>query len=158
MNVTDLFELPKNDRIKIDHYSWPLNSPYRVYEKEEFNRCCIEKIEEMSEKGTYLDDRALAAALVQGLYLDPSDLPEHPSWDDEEFEKAALNALFEIIETDRQITQKAALKLARGKRTRAKAKKDAKRQEVYERIVFELVEARKDEFEYLVKEVFGELQ
>ena len=73
MKVNDLFDIPKNPRIKIDHYSWSLNSPYRVYEKEEFNRCCIEKIEELREKRPSPNDMAVTRAVGLALYLDPPD-------------------------------------------------------------------------------------
>ena len=63
-----------------------------------------------------------------------------------------LEELFKIISTNIKIKRSEALKLARSRgRT-----KNIRRKEVFDRIIFELREAREDEFEALVKEVFGE--
>lgn len=93
--------------------------------------------------------------LLRSAVFETEDPPAHPLWEGDEFEKEALDALFEIIKTDVKIEQNEALKLARKKRTEARTAKNEKRKELYDRIVFELTEASAREFEGLKKEVFG---
>lgn len=147
----------KDARIKIDHYSWPEKSPYRMYEKDQCNELIKQKIEEYSKLPQTKELRhGLRILVTSVMRFDPDNLPEHPSWeDDREFEKEALDALFAIIKTDREITQENALKSAREARAKAGNSKDKKRKEIYDRIVFELTEACEREFNALKQEVLN---
>lgn len=150
MDEREIFEMRKNARIKIDHYSWPKRSMYRIFEKDDLNRRCMEKIEEY-KKNPNPDNVTAIRTMAYMLCVDPPELPAHPSWDDKEFEREALGALFKIISTKKDIRRGEALRLAR---SRARTK-DIRKKEIFERIIFEFREAREDEFEELVAEVHG---
>lgn len=143
----------KDARIRIDHYSWPEKSSYRFYEKEYYNKLCQLKLAEIMLLKEDFDLKCNFLRIIVGsMRVDPDNLPEHTSWDDYgEFEKEALKALFEIVKTDRKITQEDALKLARKARDKARTSKNKKRKEIYDRIVFELVSAIENEFDDLKK-------
>lgn len=157
MDKMDFMGESEISHIRIDHYSWPRLSPYRVFEKYEFNKSCVEMALKLSETDNPVY-RKIVCSLLPKICIDPDNVPEHPSWNDNEFEKAALKSLFEIIQLDRNIDHCDALKLARRECAKAKTSRDIKSQEIYQRIVFELLEAKEYEFQELIKEIYGELK
>ena len=154
--IEEINAIFKNGHIRIDHYSWPLHSSYRIYSKERMNKA-LENLLKYAE--TVKDDASQQRgirAFIRQFHTDPENLPKHPSWDDKEFEEEALYCLFEIIRTNSEIKQSTARRLARSARAQARAQKDKKRIELYDRILFELTEASDKEFVALKAEVFEE--
>lgn len=157
MTEEEIREKMKNGRIKIDHYSWKKTSPYRVFEKDEFNAACMRKLE--GEFRLFdMEAQKQIRWISYNMHIDPENLPKHPSWEDSEFEKQALDTLFKIVKKRRGLKQETALRYAEKEFAKAKEINDIKQQEIYERIVFELTEASMYEYEDLVKEVLGELK
>lgn len=145
----------ENEHINIDHCSWPENSIYRAFDRKTYNEHCRQLIEECKASPDYERMRVVRILLKSAVII-TEDAPAHPSWDDNEFEKAAMDALFEIMRTDSGIEREDALKAAKKARAEARAAKDKRRKEIYDRIVFELTEADARQFEGLKKEVYGD--
>ena len=152
MTEEEIREKMKNAHIKLDHYSWRKTSPYRVFEKEEFNAACMRKLE---GEGSFFDLEAQKQIrwISNNLHIDPDNLPTHPSWEDSEFEKQALDILFKIVKMHRGLKQETALRYAEEELAEAKEVNNLKQQEIFERIVFELTEASEEEYDDLKKEV-----
>lgn len=148
---------PKRNAIKLDHYSWPEDSPYRNYEKEYVNSTIENTIETLIENEFFRWDteysKKALRKLIKTVRYD-GNLPSCSEWENVvEFERLALYELVKIVKCKEISSVVDALDEVKKKLCEAKLFEDAKNEQLYERLHYELTECSIKEFEALKREV-----
>ena len=148
---------PKNKTVKLNHYSWNEESPYRYYEKEYVNQKIEDAIQiivenEFFRRETEYSKKTLCK-LIKTVRYD-NDLPSCSEWENvAEFESIALFELVKIVKNIVYASLVDALKEVQKKLREAKLFENKKDIQIYERLQYELTECSIKEFEALKIEI-----
>ena len=146
----------KCNKIKLNHYSWTEESPYRNYEKEYVNQTIENTKQILIENEFFRWDTEYSIKAIRKLikivrYDD--NLPSNSEWDDKgEFERLALFELVKIVKSAWIVNVEDALKEVQKKLREAKLFENKRNTQIYERLQYELRECSIKEFEALKSE------
>lgn len=146
------------DCVKIEHYSWHEESPFRYLDKQFLNEHLMRSVE-IAVENEFLswDNEASKRFMIKcfGMMRYDENIPPHTAWtDDAAFKKAAIETLKTLIRENESSEIIDIVRKAEQHLVNAGQKGDVLLAQIYERILYELNECSLKEFNALKRNVF----
>ncbi len=147
------------DCVKIDHYSWHEDSPFRYLDKKLLNKEFMKWVTiAVENEFLHWDSEYAKNAMIRGLGMVRNDeiIPPHAAWeDDSAFDDAAIEALKSLVRENESLEITDIVRKAEQNLQNANSKGDTRLAQIYERILYELNECSLKEF-YALKSVVAD--